>query len=215
MPPRSIGNVVASTAATQPTFQTFGGATSGTYTSPAGCTYIIVELQGGGGGGGYAGSNSGGGGSGGSYLKVRYAAGVYSYNTGIAGLGSVSNGAAGSASTNCTFSTLVAPGGLGGSGSSGGLGGNSTANTTTGALKVILNIAGGPGGSQNVTAGSTSMGGLSYLGTVTPPWAAFSGHTVALTTPQGYGGGGFGACTPNYTAAGNGGESRIVVTEFY
>ena len=69
---RSVGNVTAA-ASTPPTFVRKSGNSSGTYTSPAGCSYIIVHLSAGGGSG--ARNNGGtpayGGGGGGAYYKFK------------------------------------------------------------------------------------------------------------------------------------------------
>jgi hypothetical protein len=107
--------------------------TSGTsYTTPANCTDIYVELVGGGGGGGGADTteasacSSGGGGGSGSYAaKYLVVTGntAYTYAIGSGGAGGANNGANGTAGSNTTFSngtiTVTAGGGGFGSGANG------------------------------------------------------------------------------------------------
>jgi len=202
-------------AVTQPTYQIFAGPSSGTYTSPAGVSSIIVEMQGAGGGGGFGplGLKAGGGGAGGNYIKVRFAPGVYSYNTGAKGLGTNINGDNGTGATNCTFSTLIAPGGGPGIGLSGGGGGLPGTSTTTGAIQVFKDIEGSMGGEQNTILDTSNMGGASYWGTPAPRFYGLSGGTGRS---RGYGAGGFGnQGNPVLTSSGDGTEGRIIVTEFY
>ena len=91
-----------------PTRQVFTTAGSGTYTTPAGCTAIIVEVVGAGGGGGGAEGNAtqasaGTGGGSGSYCSKLIAgpAATYAYTVGTGGNGGNAgnnNGSAGGAS---------------------------------------------------------------------------------------------------------------------
>lgn len=134
--------------------------TSGTsYTTPAGCTKILVQLIGGGAGGGGAGggigaSGAGGGGGSGSYAEKVYtvvASTAYTIAIGAAGTGGANTGGNGNVGGATTFTdgvTLVtANGGLGGIGMAGGstiltaLGGNGGAVSTNG----DFNAAGTPG----------------------------------------------------------------------
>lgn len=208
--PRSIGNVVVPSSR-PPTYTTFTSG-SGTYTAPAGCSYLIVEMCGGGGGGGYSTGASGGGGSGAGYIKVRFTPGTYSYAVGAGAASLNTAGFDGNNGVNTTFSTLIAARGIAGSGLAGGAGGASQTNTTTGALAVILDIQGGKGGGSS-NAQMVGAGGTSYWATICPPFP--NPQTIAQSLPRGYGGGGAGSNNVNFTEAGGGGSGRIAISEFY
>ena len=208
--PRSIGNVV--TAASTPPTYTVKTTGSGTYTSPVGCTSLIVEMCGGGGGGGFSTGSSGGGGSGAGYIKVRFAPGTYSYAVGAGAASNSLAGFDGNNGVNTTFSTLIAARGIAGSGLSAGAGGAPQTNDTTGALAVLLDIPGGKGGGS-ANAQMVAAGGASYWASVCPPFT--NPQTIAQSVPKGYGGGGAGSNNINFVESGGGGGGRIVVTEVY
>ena len=75
-------------SAIPPTYTIFQSG-SGSYTTPVGASYAIVEMVGGGGGGGIntGSSTCGGGGGGGGFLRIRCDPGTYSYSVGAAGTG--------------------------------------------------------------------------------------------------------------------------------
>lgn len=209
--------------ATAPTIQTFTSG-SGTYTTPAGVRYILVELIGGGGGGGGGTSGAGqisvsSGGSAGGYCRklITSPAATYAYAVGAGGNGGV-GGNAGADGNNTTFGTLTAGKGLGGI-----LGAAiSTANseqipgknggTSSGG---DINVQGGPSGAgMNLTGQSSSgFGGNSVYGG--------GGRGIAAATINGidggqYGAGGSGAVSSNNTTnGGNGAAGIIIVTEYY
>jgi hypothetical protein len=213
-----------------PTVQRFTSG-SGTYTTPAGVTYIIVEMVGGGGGGGGSGTTSGtaataggdttfgtslltaaGGGLGsrGGNSVAGGAATVNSPATSLVAVtGGSGQGATGHGSAVGTQSARLAGGqggasALGGTGGGGGIsnaGGNGVANTGGG---------GGGAGQDAVNSANCGTGGGSgaYIkALITAPDATYSYAVGAAGTGQAAGTSGF--------AGGNGGSGLIVVTEFY
>lgn len=155
---RSVGNVTVA-ASTPPTLVRKNGNSSGTYTSPAGCSYIIVHLAGGGGSG--ARNNGGtpayGGGGGGAYYKFKAPSGTYSYSVGAAG--AAASSFPGTTGTNSTFGTAVAGGGGGGTNSSGVL------NSSTLSYTSILFIPGGLADTRRTFKNNySSTGGSSFYG---------------------------------------------------
>lgn len=208
---RSVGNVVTA-AAVPPTYTVYTTG-SGSYTSPVGCSYIIVEMCGAGGGGAQN-SNTVApqGGGGGAYVKARYAPGTYSYAVGAAGAGSAGAGS-GSAGGATTFGSSSALGGAGGTiGQTGPT--TSAGYVTTGMSLLILGIQGGRG--SNAISNSVSPGGTSFWSNAT--WFYQGPNTQSVQpTSFGYGGGGGGITTTNYstTTAGDGDSGRIFITEYY
>ena len=209
---RTIDGTTAGAAAIPPTYQVFTSG-SGTYTPPAGVSYLIVEMCGGGGGGGKNSSTyAAGGGSGAGYIKAKFPVGTYSYSVGAGGAGQGTAGSPGGNGGNTTFSTLMAEKGYGGptfSNSEPAVGGGSN---PTGAILVLAAVQGGYGSvGSNLTC---SPGGGSFWA---PPTYASSG-SLLTTSPSsyGYGGGGSGVTSNNFSgAAGNGSSGRIIVTEYY
>jgi len=209
---RSIGNDTTAGGATPPTYTVLSG--SGTYTAPAGASYLIVEMTGGGGGGGkHAGSNSGGGGCGSTYFKLRVPTGAYSYSVGSGGAGGAVGGDTGGAGTASTFGTATAGGGLGGlsNGTPGDFG------SSTSAYTVLESVPGARGGSRHSGSNLSSPGGQSFWGTAAGPISAtYVPNTNQFANGVGYGSGGAGTDNTNFSgAAGNGGDGRIVVSVFY
>lgn len=222
--PGTAGQVLTSNGAAPPTFQTVsaGAASptyqvftsgSGTYTPPAGVSYLIVEMCGGGGGGGKNTSTyaAGGGGSG-AYIKVKFPVGTYSYAVGAGGAGQVASPGDGAAGGNTTFSTLSANGGAGGLNATNSAPANGGGYVSTGASIVFLGIQGASGsvGSNLVT----SPGAASFWGQQS--YACSWGTQSAAARTYGYGAGGGGVNASNFSgAAGDGSSGRIIVTEYY
>lgn len=221
-------NAIRAAAGMTPTRQilTVG---SGTYTTPSGCTMIVVEVIGAGGaGGGVTGSatqaGGGGGGGSGAYASklIVTPAGNYAYTAGAKGSGSA--GGAGGNGANSTFgaggSLITAPGGTGGpasgtgttininQGGAGGVvatGGDINCGGTdgaTGARWAATQAVGGAGGSSILGGGGTEQ---------------FSGNTAGNNaTAYGAGGGGGQVASVNTArAGGNGLDGAIIVMEFY
>lgn len=203
---------------------------SGTYTTPAGCTAIIVEVIAGGGGGGGADGNTsnagcGGGGGAGGYARKIFAApdATYAYTAGAKGTGGTAGNNAGTAGSDSTFSaggSLVTAKG-GNAGSSVGvaattagtaLGGAQTAVSTGGTVNVG-GAAGTPGIRLSGTQCVGGTGGNSFLG----GGGQGSKNDAVGGAAIGYGSGGGGAAATTTTdrAGGDGLDGVIVVTEFY
>lgn len=193
--------------------------TSGnSYTTPAGCNAIYVEVVGGGGGGGLAYSettgaavSAGGGGSGAysaKYFPVS-ASTSYSYTIGAGGLGSTSistpDGSSGGQSTFTVGTTIVtAGGGVGGKGlrssgdvSAGGGNGGSASNGD-------LNVRGAGGSPGGISGSAGGTGGSSFFG----GGGAYGSAGVL-------GGGGAGGSAVNTIESGqNGGAGLIRIWEY-
>lgn len=156
---------------------------SGTYTTPAGVKFLVVEMVGGGGGGSGSGTASlGAGGAGGN---TTFGSSFLTANGG--------NGASVDASL----------------GNSGGTGGTAS----IGAGATGLAIQGGSGGSGGLSnaggvASAGGMGGVSYLGGAgLGPKATIAGS--AATTNSGSGGGGAGGTGPGVAGGGGGAGAYI------
>ncbi|MHC4051374.1 hypothetical protein [Bradyrhizobium sp. 25ACV] len=200
---------------TLPTRQVFTSG-SGTYTTPANCLWIEVELVGGGAGGAGGGSGSPGAGTSG---------GNTTFSTMTAGGGASGSIATPGAAGTATGGDVNIPGGrgqggglgelghgaqggsssLGGSGSGGIFGANSA-----GFAAAANSGSGGGGGTTNAASTNTGAGGSSG-GTVqkiiTSPAASYS-YAVGA-------GGSGGAAGTSGTAGGNGAAGIIIVTEHY
>jgi hypothetical protein len=219
---------------TAPTVQVV--TASGTYTTPAGCTAIMVEMIGasGGGGGGDANSASdsgpGGGGQGGGYARKLIASPSSSYSVtigsaGTAGSNTGGNGGAGGTTSFGTGPIMQVTGGAGGTGSGASTntafvvaGGNGAAVATGGDIN-INGAPGQPGVALNTNNGSGGMGGTgpfggAGLGGVRQNSAGTAAGQAAST----YGGGGGGGASLGNTGGAAGGaglQGVIIVTEFY
>jgi hypothetical protein len=159
--------------------------TTGTsYTTPAGCNTIYIELVGAGAGGqsGSTGANGGGGGGAGSYAAKYFTVSPstsYTYAIGAAG---------GATGGNTTFAvgatTVTAGGGSRPTTTAGGVGGTATNGD--------LNVRGGHGGPASTASQSAGgSGGASFFGSGGAGGTASAGVT-ALVYGGGGGGGGFG-----------------------
>ena len=218
--PGVTGNVLSSNGTTWASSASSGRLlrapqilTTGTsYTTPASCTTIYVELVGGGGGG--AGSNntagSGGGGGSGAYAAKYFtvvAATAYTYAigaAGAAGTSSTSGGAGGNSTFAVDVTTITGGGGAGGvyasaTGGAGGAGGTATSGD--------INISGGGGGAGSSSSAATGPGGTgggSYFG-----GGGLSSYASAPGAGLAYGSGGAGARSTQAGAAGAAGVIRI------
>lgn len=197
----SAGQILTSNGAgALPSFQTVSATgrllrapqtlTSGTsYTTPAGCSAILVQIVGGGGGCGYGTGVGGAGGTGGyaeKYFSVSPST-AYTYAIGAGGVGengpSTASGAAGGSTTITVSAVTVTAGGGGGGGTkssssagvaSGGTGGtctNGDLNTTgnTGGYGLFTYVSGSTAGnldgmSFNSVLGSYGRGGSANTG---------------------------------------------------
>lgn len=199
---------VIATAATRQVF-TSG---SGTYTTPAGCKYIEVELVGAGGGGQGSGTTPGSGGTGGDT--------TFSTLTGSGGVGNSSSAADGGAASGGNVNIPGGSGdgqisgvgqfqgGHGGSSFFGGGGGGGAPGTAgkTGAT----NSGGGGGGAANNTVGAAGGGGGAggYARKIIATPAATYSYAVGAAGTAGTAG-------TSGTAGGAGAAGIIIVTEYY
>ena len=195
---------------------------SGTYTKPAGCVSIRVEMVGAGGGGGSGGSaghvtgSTGGdttfgtsiasGGSGGAYASASGTGGAGGGVTAGTIIGNAIAGARGGVSANIAMSYMVSASGASTPLSGGGGGG---ANAAGGAGSANSG-AGGGGGANDATSGNAGHGGGAggYIsGLIAAPSATYS-YSIGAA-------GAGGTAGANGYAGGNGGSGVIVVEEFY
>lgn len=222
-------NAIRAAAGMTPTQQVLTVG-SGTYTTPTGCTAIIVEVVAGGGGGGacpghasQAAAASGGGSGGYARKLITTPDATYAYTVGAKGTG----GAAGSNNGNAgSDSTFGAGGGLitakgGGVGVLGALGTTVAFTGPVGGSAVStggdVNAGGNPGDPglrQSATVAFSGAGGASYFGG--PGGTRDDDAAGAAATGPGSGGGGALVSSTNTArAGGDGADGVIVVTEFY
>lgn len=186
--------------------------TSGTtYTTPAGCTNIYVEMMGGGGGGGGCNSNGPGGGGGNAILAWKYVtvspSTAYTIAVGAGGTGV--SGAAGNNGGNTTITvgatTYTSGGGGGGAGS---------ATSTPGSSGTATNTDGSVAG----TAASGSTGGApnTMYGLFDPTPGPGTATSNDGNNAKVYGSGGSGAYSVRGTTqiGGNGSQGFIRVWEY-
>lgn len=212
------------------TYTTHG---TSTWTRPAGCSSIVVEVVGAGGGGASsqatAGnhSNGGGGGGAGGYTKGRVLSPASTYTVTVAqgGPGGSSGGlnSGGNASGSTSFgSILVCAGGLGGAAgadvtnASRGVGGAGGAVSTPGN---ITSIAGQAGSDGSGAPGIGGMGGSTPLGFGGSATASGQGNGISGNNGTGNGSGGSGSAAfdagSNETAAGGNGADGAVIVYSY
>lgn len=192
---------------------------SGSYTVPAGVTYIKIEVWGGG-GGGFAASGKGGGGGGGG----AYAIGYLTVTPGSSHTVTVGSGGAassnGSASWFSTSATLNAGGGLTGAANTGGSGGTAsgtalssgTAGCAGGAGPGSNAGGGGGGGSPPAcTAGTASSGDTGGAGG-TGQGAGGKGGDKGVDGSPGAAPGGGGGGNGQARSGGGGATGRVIVS---
>lgn len=204
---RTISGYVATMSS--PTYTILVANDVGTYTTPIGCVYIIVQMIGGGGGGGFIDTNGiGGGGGSAPYMELKFPAGSYAYSVGAGGIaGTISNNGNGRVGKNTTFGAAISVGGGGGRNDGGG--GNPGQFTAAG--QVIYTIR-GVFGASSIDPGFPTTGGASFLGPAVP----FSSDFDFTPNPaRGYGAGGTGSTTGAVNPARAGAPGRIVIKEFY
>lgn len=186
------------------------GAGAGTFTVPAGVTFIRVTTVGGGGGGGGSGggnSNGGGGGGGGVGIALLWVTPgqQINYAVGGGGAGGGNSGVNGGVGGATSFAGYVAGGGGAGGGASnnnngGGAGGGSWGGNTA------YGISGSAGGGGNdYTGGSGGNSGLGGGGGAGGPDNGWGG-----ATGNGWGGGGGGA----YRGSGGTGAGGLIIVEY-
>ena len=223
------GDNTFATVSTTPTIQRFTSS-SGTYTTPSGVKYLIVEMSGAGGGGagGAVGSQSTAGGNGGnttfgtSLHTAGGGAGGASAWTGSGGIGGgltlgagatsifthggTVGGGAGSSSSSATFSGTGAGGGNPFNG--GGLGNTYISAGAAGIANTGGGGSGGGGGSSSgsVYAGSGGGGGGYMKFLISSPSATYA-YAIGSGGTAGTGGSG--------SNGGAGGSGIIIVTEHY
>ena len=212
-----------------PTYQVFSSSGSGTYTTPAGVTYIKVIVTGAGGGGGGGGSSDSGSSSGGTssfgtttatgglspYLSqgINSGAGIYGVGTG----GNILNLYGGSGGTGCvnpssyTSNISFLAGGTGGASywGGGGYGGVPYGGSPNGGGAGSCSGSGGGGGScgggTSYAGGGGGGAGGTAMSIITSPSSTYS-YTV--------GAGGAGG-SGNASAGAAGAAGIIFVEEFY
>ncbi len=206
---------------TVPTVRTFLSAGSGTYTTPAGCTWIRVKMVGGGGGGASGGVAPGNGGNGGNSVfglhtatggqgaALNQGGGGSGAVIGAGGVGMAIQGGGGQGSYAQVSGNQVCAGGTGGNSALGGgaVGANYSANGGPGGTNT--GGGGGGGGGANVTGSSGPGGGAAgYLDIIIVSPVATYSYTVGAA---GVGNGGAGT----QTLGGNGAVGGIWVEEHY
>ena len=215
------------------TVQTF--TSSGSWTCPAGITFVTVECWGGGGAGGGVQTNGNvkaSGGAGGAYAQkvIAVSSGTsYTYTVGLGGIGGSGDGPAGANSWFSSNTTVLAAGGQGG-------GANNSTNpglgTITGSIGTII-YKGGDGGSGNSIpgaggggAGSSGNGGSAmttspYSGGIGTATGGGNGGNGLVSNGDGLpgtsaGGGGSGASnTGNINRNGGSGANGQIVITYY
>lgn len=175
-----------------PTIQSFTSG-SGTYTTPAGVLYLIVEIVGGGGGGGCSGTTSGTAATNGadSTFSVHSGAAILTAAKGLLGARGAEGGAGGSATVAAGATKIVAVGGAAGG----------TANTGQGAVSSATPYVPGSYGGSSYFGGAGRCGGSSGTG---------AGGDAAANTGSG-GGGGYLSAAVNSVVSGAGGGSGAYI----
>lgn len=202
--------------------------TSGTYTTPAGCTAIKIRMIGGGGGGGGAGNNTpvAGGTGGGTSFGTYIAAGGGGGQTGSSSIGNSAGGTPGSNSGSPTISIrgdYGSPGiwvststgsPTGGNGGSGVFGGGGMGGIDDGTIPPTAGLAnsgggGGGGGSSNLALYGSGGGGASgsYAEQLISSPAATYSFSLGL--------GGTAGTNVSGSPGTVGGSGIIIVDEYY
>lgn len=204
-----------------PTIQTFASGTAATYTTPANCTWIKVQLIGGGGGG--AATGSAGASSGTASTATTFNAGAITAPGGTTATAtSQTGGAGGVAGTGGDFSIPGGAGdnangaitlgnaGMGGNGFFGGGGKAASPNGANAAGAGATNSGAGGGGGQSGTG--TGAGGGGGAGAYTSK--IISNPAATYTYTVGAGGSG-GTAGTNGSVGGAGAAGFIIVEEYY
>jgi hypothetical protein len=200
----ALTNTVSGTLLRAP--QVIANTAGGTYTTPANCNHILIEMIGGGGAGGgvpgSTGSSTQGGGGGGSLFAVKYASVSpstgYTYTVGAGGTGSGNGNGTAGGTTSIVISgtTYSVSGGTGGTASSSGTGASGSTGTATNmdySINPIDQVSGYNGGSVTTPYGQ-NVGGNRIVGI---------GQIGGGNPGYGFGAGGGGAQNNSYTGAGN------------
>lgn len=208
-----------------------GGATSGTYTPPAGYAWVEVELQAAGGGGAGASTSTnaqaGGGGGGGGYVRFVMTAAQLgasaSFSLAAAGLGGAAGAAGGNASSS-SFALWSVTGGSGGATPSaestlGWSAGGSSGGYSTGTGTLLVGRGGRPGENgywYSATQSSGGRGGDSFMGQGGTGGRKIGSTSLVADTGAGFGGGGggYGAYGSNAVGGAAGGASFMRVTAY-
>lgn len=219
----SSGKVIELTAArrTLPTTQVFLSG-SGTYTTPANCLWIEVEMIGAGGGGG--GNGSSGGSAGGTGGNTTFGTSLLTANGGAGGgLGSGSSASGSSGGTASGGDINVS--GANGSGSVGSGGNGSSpsgAVSTYGGAGASSNVAAAGGAAQaNSGSGGAGAGGVAGVANTGGAGAAGGFLKKLIATPSSTyayavgAAGSAGTAGASGFAGGAGGAGRILVVEHY
>lgn len=208
---KSNGTVPGWTAPTSPTIRILTRGTTGTYSTPAGCTYIIVDaVAGGGSGGGYATGSGlpGAGGGGGAYAKFILGPGNYGYIVGQSSA-AVSNNSTGNDGNYTLFHTATLNGGKGGGTGTPPVAGNGGTIGAVGSAKYTA--FGGAGGQifYNPYTMYSGSGGNTVMAQGPP------GNTgIPINNVDSFGIGGCGAGASGF-ASGTGAGGIIIITEYY
>lgn len=196
---------------------------SGTYTTPANCTWMRIRMVGGGGGGAGGGASNTSGGAGGNSTfgttlhTANGASGGAAIAGGAGGSGTIGAGAVGlviagnggSGGNSSNVDAIAASGGAGGGSLFGGgaVGANYSTNGAAGAAS--SGGGGGGGGNNNVAtyqsgAGGGGGGGLDII--ITAPSATYA-YAVGAAGSAGASGG--------FSTGGAGASGQIIVEEYY
>jgi hypothetical protein len=224
------GDNTFATVSTTPTIQRFTSG-SGTYTTPSGVKYIIVEMSGAGGGG--SGGGTGGWGAGGNGGNTTFGTSLHTASGGTGGPApwSGGGGAGGSVTLGSGGTQIYNSAGTAGGGSGvapdlfdfalTGMGGQ---NLLGGGAPSVTYIGGGAAGITNSGGGGSGGGGgtsnAAYTGTgggaggymrflISSPSATYA-YAIGAAGTAGTAGSGSSAA-----AGGAGGSGVIIVTEYY
>jgi hypothetical protein len=203
-----------------PTFQYLTSGSGATYTTPSGCTALLVKMVAGGGGGGGDGTSPTDGGDGGDTIfNSVHAAGGTGGGAGTSSNSSGNGGAGGTGGSGSASLRIAGAGGgnygTAGSKMAGGIGGSSPFGGA-GAQSHATN----PGGSASANSGSGGAGapinsvyypgGGGGAGEYVELYISSPGASYTYTV----GAGGSGGTGGSYSG-GDGGSGLIIVTEYY
>lgn len=222
--PGSQSQVVTTLQQRAPTVQKFTSG-SGTYTTPAGVTFIKVRMVGGGGGGGGGASTLAGTTAGGTGGNTTFGSSLLTANGGVGGGANSVGGAGGSASIAAPAIGTALQGGAGqggtdgtsthatgGAGAASPFGGNGGSTANAAGIAAIANSGSG-GGAGGANSGSTQAGGAGggaggYVDAIISTPSTTYSYAVGAAGTAGSAG------TAGYAGAA-GGSGYIEVTEYY